>query len=46
MNYNPTYYKELIENYGFQVYFYQYSYGLNVNDPRPDKYYEKSSQNK
>jgi len=42
MNYNPTYYKELIENYGFQVYFYQYSYGLNVNDPRPDKYYEKS----
>lgn len=42
MNYNPPYYKKLLENYGFQVYFYQYSYGLNVNDPRPDKYYEKS----
>jgi hypothetical protein len=42
MNYNPPYYKQLLENYGFQVYFYQYSYGLNVNDPRPEKYYEKS----
>jgi hypothetical protein len=42
MNYNRPYYKELLERYGFQVYFYQYSYGLNVNDPRPDKYYEKS----
>ena len=42
MNYHHAYYKDLIENYGFQVYFYQYSYGLNVNDPRPDKYYEKS----
>lgn len=42
MNYNPHYYISLFENYGFQVYYYQYSYGLNVNDPRPDKYYEKS----
>ncbi len=42
MNYNPDYYKTLIENYGFQVYFYQYSYGLDVNAPRPEKYYEKS----
>lgn len=42
MNYNPPYYRQLFENYGFQVYYYQYSYGLNVNDPRPQKYYEKS----
>ncbi len=42
MNYNPPYYKILMEDYGFQLYYYQYSYGLNVNDPRPEKYYEKS----
>jgi hypothetical protein len=42
MNYNPPYYRNLLENYGFQIYFNQYSYGLNVNDPRPEKYYEKS----
>lgn len=38
MNYQQPYYKELFEAYGFQVYFYQYSYGLIVNQPRPEKY--------
>ena len=42
MNYNPKYYVELFESYGFQVYFNQYSYGLRVNDERPEKYYERS----
>ena len=42
MNYNPPYYKALFEAYGFKIYFYQYSYGLKMNDPRPEKYYEKS----
>lgn len=42
MNYNPPYYKGLFEAYGFKVYFYQYSYGLGMNEPRPEKFYEKS----
>ena len=31
MNYNPPYYKELFENYGFKNYFYQYSYLRPIN---------------
>ena len=42
MNYNHPYYQELFEAYGFQIYFYQYSYGLKMNAPRPEKFYEKS----
>lgn len=38
MNYHPSYYKQFFEEYGFQVYFYQYSYGLEVKHPRPEKY--------
>ncbi len=30
-NYNPAYYKELFENYGFQVYFEQYTYYRPIN---------------
>ncbi|GIV34685.1 MAG: hypothetical protein KatS3mg031_2220 [Chitinophagales bacterium] len=44
MNYNPPYYKDLFEAYGFKVYFYQYSYGLGMNEPRPKKYYEKAEK--
>ncbi|HLP49400.1 MAG TPA: hypothetical protein VK154_00805 [Chitinophagales bacterium] len=38
MNYNPPYYKALFENYGFKDYFQQYSYGIGVNEPRPERY--------
>lgn len=31
MNYNPPYYKDLFETYGFKNYFYQYSYLRPVN---------------
>lgn len=44
MNYNPPYYKQLLEQYGLQIYYNQYSYGLDVNAPRPKKYYEKSEK--
>ncbi len=44
MNYNPPYYKALLENYGFQVYFNQLSYGLGVNEERPEIYYAKSKK--
>ncbi len=33
MNYNPPYYKKLFENYGFQVYFNQYSYDMGIGIP-------------
>jgi hypothetical protein len=38
MNYNPPYYKALFEAYGFKDYFQQYSYSININQPRPDRY--------
>lgn len=44
MNYHPRYYRALLENYGFQVYFNQLSYGLGVNDERPEVYYAKSKK--
>lgn len=42
MNYNPRFYRELFEGYGFQRYFEQYTYGMKVHDERPAKYYKSS----
>lgn len=33
MNYNPPYYVELFESYGFEIFFHQYCFGLNLNEP-------------
>lgn len=44
MNYNPPYYRNLMETYGFQLYFNQLSYGLGVNEERPEVYYAKSKK--
>ena len=33
MNYNPEYYKTLMENYGFQVYYYQYIFKRDLHVP-------------
>lgn len=41
MNYNPRYYKELFENYGFETYFDQFCYSLQVKDRLQDKFYER-----
>jgi hypothetical protein len=38
MNYNPPYYIQLFEAYGFKDYFKQYSYLINVNQARPERY--------
>ncbi|MCW5908197.1 MAG: GNAT family N-acetyltransferase [Chitinophagales bacterium] len=38
MNYNPPYYRTLFEAYGFKDYFQQYSYSININAPRPERY--------
>ncbi len=40
--YNPPYYKQLLENYGFQDYFQQYTYRRFMNGPAlSEKFYEK-----
>jgi hypothetical protein len=37
MNYNPPYYQKLFENYGFQVYFNQLCFGMDVSTPLSEK---------
>jgi len=37
MNYNPPYYQQLFENYGFQPYFHQLCFGMDVSTPLSDK---------
>jgi len=39
MNYNPPYYQQLFEGYGFQNYFYQLCFALKVKDRVQDKFY-------
>ncbi len=41
-NYNPPYYKVFFEAYGFQVYFYQLTFGRDVDGPLDEKLYEKA----
>lgn len=44
MNYNAPYYKALFENYGFQLYFNQFTFGRD-SDPKndlPPSFYEKA----
>ncbi|TVR79421.1 MAG: hypothetical protein EA412_06375 [Chitinophagaceae bacterium] len=43
MNYNPLYYKKLFENYGFKLYFKQFTYGVKVADPRPEVYMKRAA---
>ena len=45
MNYNAPYYRSLFENYGFQLYFNQFTYGRSY-DPNvkfTDRFYEKAN---
>jgi len=37
MNFNPPYYKELLENYGFQPFFHQLCFGLDPQKKLSDK---------
>ena len=43
-NYNPEYYREFFEDYGFQVYFKQLTFGRKVMDPLVEKIYDKASR--
>lgn len=41
MPYNPAYYLKLYENYGFKVYFEQYSYHLDITLPElPERFWK------
>jgi len=44
MSFNPPYYQQLIENYGFQNYYNQYYYAMVVNDPLPDRFAERHAK--
>ncbi len=38
MPYNPPYYQKLFEDYGFQLYFKQYTFGRLIDIPIPERY--------
>ena len=38
MNYNPPYYRELFENYGFKTFFEQYCYAMPIDTQLADKF--------
>jgi hypothetical protein len=40
MNYNPAYYKQLFENYGFKFYFEQVSNHLDLTKPFPERFWK------
>jgi len=44
MNYNPPYYKNLFENYGFQLYFNQICFARTVTGALPDKFEERHAR--
>ncbi len=44
MPYNPPYYKQLFEHYGFQIYFNQLCFALDVKDRLQDKFYERHDE--
>ncbi len=42
-NYNPPYYREFFENYGFKLYFGQLTYARKTIDPVSERLYYKAS---
>jgi len=42
-NYNPRYYQELFENYGFKLYFKQYTYRREIADTLSNRVLEKAA---
>jgi len=43
-NYHLSYYKELFENFGFQAYYNQHVYCKYLNEPYPEKFYERANR--
>src|SRR5258705_3595494 len=44
MNFNPPYYKDLFENYGFKPFFNQICFGRTVKKRMQDKFYERHAK--
>lgn len=44
MSFNPPYYKELFIQYGFENYYNQYYYSMNVDDPLPPRFPERHAK--
>lgn len=44
MNFNPPYYKELMENYGFKTFFNQICFGVNPKKKLSEKLHERHKQ--
>ncbi len=42
-NYNFPYYQKFFEAYGFQVYFYQLTFGRTIEGPLSDRLYQKAA---
>ncbi|MBT3384291.1 MAG: GNAT family N-acetyltransferase [Prolixibacteraceae bacterium] len=43
MPYNPNYYEKLFRNFGFEVYFEQYSYHIDYTVPFPSRFWKIAS---
>jgi hypothetical protein len=41
MNYNPPYYRDLFEQYGFRKFFNQFCFSLKVKDPLHQKFFDR-----
>ncbi len=44
MSFNPSYYEQLFENYGFKNYYNQYYYAIKVDDPFPERFAERHAK--
>ncbi len=44
MSFNPEYYESLFTAYGFQNYYNQYYFSMNVNDPLPARFPERHAK--
>ena len=44
MNYNPPYYVQLFEHYGFRTYFNQICYGMKVKERLEEKFYHRHDE--
>jgi hypothetical protein len=44
MNYNPPYYQQLFEQYGFKLFFNQLCFGMHPKDALSDKMFERHSR--
>jgi len=44
MNYNPPYYQQLFENYGFKIFYQQICLGMNPKQKLSDKIFERHVQ--